>query len=122
MNPCYLRTARGEPLDLLKLDPVPRRVADNCVEPTIQQVIFPIGPDTRESDLPIEEVFFGNQSSCFFEYFSKPLVGVTFDPGIAFAHGNGQRITKLPVEKDFQRGFSRLVLDADPFQRVDKFQ
>src|SRR6266478_6307810 len=44
--------AGGEPFDLLQLDPVPRGIADDRVEPARQLRGFPDRPHPREGDLP----------------------------------------------------------------------
>jgi hypothetical protein len=44
----------------LQFDAVPRRVADDRIKAAIELVAFPIGPDAGESDLPIQEAFFGD--------------------------------------------------------------
>ena len=48
-----LGRARGEPLDLLQLDAVPRRVADHRVEAALGPVVLPAPPDAGEGDLPV---------------------------------------------------------------------
>jgi hypothetical protein len=58
LRPRDLRLARSPPFDLLQLEPVPGRVADQGVEATRQAVIFSIRPDARKGNLPVEKVLF----------------------------------------------------------------
>lgn len=76
MRQSDLRPARSEPLDLLKLNPVPWRIADNGVEPAVPARARPVVPDTRKTDLPVEETFFPDQRARFL-----PDFGETFDLG-----------------------------------------
>ena len=52
-----IRGAGGEPFDLLQLDAVPGRVADDGVEAAGGLVVLPAAPDAGEGDFPVEEGF-----------------------------------------------------------------
>ena len=45
-----------EPLDLLQLDAIPRRVANNCVKAAFWLIALPVLPHARERGLPVQEV------------------------------------------------------------------
>src|SRR5689334_11947311 len=53
----------GKPFYLLQLDPVPRRIADNGIKTAREFSFLPIGPDTRECDLPRQEALFRNEGA-----------------------------------------------------------
>ena len=50
-----LRVAGREPLDLLQLDAVPRRIADHGVESALWTVVLPAAPDAGEGGFPVQE-------------------------------------------------------------------
>ena len=54
-----IRRAGGKPFDLLELDAVPGRVADDGVEAAGGLVVLPAVPDAGEGDFPVEEGFAG---------------------------------------------------------------
>ena len=51
----YVLRTSGEPLNLLELDVVPGRVADDGVEAALRVVVLPSGPDAGERGLPVQE-------------------------------------------------------------------
>ena len=56
--------ARGEPLDLLQLYPVPGRIPDHGVEPAVQPYAVPRRPDAGKRHLPVQEMFLGDELLC----------------------------------------------------------
>ena len=53
---CQLGGAAREPLDLLQLDAIPRRIADHRVEAAFWLIALPVLPHARERGLPVQEV------------------------------------------------------------------
>ena len=92
------------------------------MKPACQLVFFPVCPDAWKGHLPVEEVFLCDQHACLAKYLGKALPFFALGFRLLLAHGNVERIAKLTIEEDFQRGLARLTLDVEPVDRVDQLK
>ena len=91
--------ACSEPFDLLQLHPIPWRIADHGVKPAGQPVVLPIRPHAGESDLPIQETFFGDKLAGLGEDFGEARrFRTAITRSFRLPMRDPHRIAKLPVK------------------------